>query len=101
MNELNEEIKDSDIKVYDGIDVYGSDVINCIKRLLGDYVSTETAPLYVYVKTSIENIYVNSAFLSDIRNFSSPMYIKPTGIFIGEVVKNENKVIEGIKFIQK
>lgn len=102
MNEIDEEIKDSGIKVYEGNDIYGSDVVNCIKKLLGNYSQLETAPMYVIVKTaSLENTYVNDEFISELRDFSSPLYIKPTGLFKGEIIKNQNKVNVGIKFTQQ
>ncbi|MBH1940637.1 hypothetical protein I5677_07025 [Mobilitalea sibirica] len=101
MAEINSDLKDSDIKKYDKTEVYGSDVVNFIKKYLGDYSVTETAPVYVLVKTSLaENTYTNGVYISDIRNFSNAMYIKPTAVFTGEVIKNANDVIVGINFIQ-
>lgn len=102
MTELNNDIKDNDIKKYHNIEVYGSDVVNCIKKNLGDYTSTEIAPLYIFVKTSVsENTYTNGAYITNIRDLTHNMYIKPTAVFLGTVIVNENKVIIGISFIQK
>jgi hypothetical protein len=102
MTDLNNDIKDSDLKIYDGSKIYGSDVINCIKKNLGDYSLGETAPIYVYVKTSLtENTYTNSTYLSEIKSFSNTRYIKPTMVFAGTVVENTNNVIVGIRFIQE
>jgi hypothetical protein len=102
MGELNDDIKNSGIMKYDGTEVYGSDVVNCIKEILGDYTAGETAPLYVYVKTlSSENTYTNKGYIVDIKNFTNMRYIKPTAMFCGEIVKNVNDVIVGINFIQQ
>ena len=101
MTDLNNDIKDGDIMKFDGAEVTGSDVINFIKKQLGDYASSETAPIYVYVKTAAsENTYTNKAYVSNITNFTDTRYIKPTTLFNGEVKKNENKVIVGISFVQ-
>lgn len=102
LSEINSDIADSGIMMYDGNEVYGSDVINFIKKTLGDYEPTETAPVYIYVKTSTaENTYTNNTYESNIIKFTDAHYIKPTAVFSGEVVKNTNSVIIGIKFIQK
>ena len=102
MAELNNDLKDSNIKMYDGADLYGSEVVNFIKKNLGDFTASESAPIYVYVKTSIsENAYTNGSNITNIRNFSNTMYIKPTAKFLGAAVENENDIILGITFIQQ
>jgi hypothetical protein len=88
--------------MYDGNEVNGSDIVNLIKKILGDYTNLETSPVYVYVKTSLaENTYTNNIYIPYIKNFTDTRYIKPTAVFTGGVVKNKNDVIIGIKFIQK
>lgn len=102
MGELNEDIINSGIMKYDDINVQGSDVVNCIKEILGDYSASETAPLYLYVETSsASNTYMNGSIIEEVRDFSDTRYIKPTALFDGEVVENINDVIVGIRFIQK
>ena len=62
MISLNNDLKDSDIKRFDHCEVYGSDVVNVIRKKLGDYGVEETAPIYIYVKTMTkENTYTNGA----------------------------------------
>lgn len=96
-----------DIVKYDGEDVRGSEVTNFIKKHLGNYDTSETAPIYVEVITKISgstnvNTYSNKEHVDDIKNFSNMQhYIKPTAIFKGEVIRNTNKVILGVKFTQK
>jgi len=101
MSELNDDISNSDIKMYDGSYVTGSEVVNFIKKQLGDYAASQTAPIYVYVKTVSENTYDNGNNIANIKNFSHNMYIKPTSSFLGKVVKNINNVIIGVNFIQQ
>lgn len=102
MQDLNSDLQDSDIKKYHEIDVYGSDVINFIKKQLGDYKDGETAPIYVYVKTNLKEMtYTNGSQIKSMQNFTHVYYIKPTAVFHGEVVKNENDVILGVRFTQK
>lgn len=102
MNEISKDIKSSDIMMYDGLEVYGSEVVNFIKKYLGDYIEGEAAQITVEVKTFInENSYRNGCYIENMRNFSDIKYIKPTAIFHGKVIKNINGVITGVSFIQK
>jgi hypothetical protein len=103
MEEMNKDIMDSGIMKYDDNEVYGSDVINYIKKILNEYEPTETAPVYVYVKSSsTENTYTNNLYISLTDEFDeAAYYIKPTAVFMGEVVRNTNDVIIGIRFIQR
>lgn len=103
--ETASEFSEHDILMYDGETVRGAEVVNFIKKHLGDYSETETAPVYVEVLksgSSDPKIYTNNKYISEIKNFSnSEHYIKPTALFTGQVIRNENKVILGIKFVQK
>lgn len=100
--EIDDDIKDGDIMKYDGNKVNGSEVINFIKRQLGDYFAGETSPIYIYVKTSVsENTYTDKSYFANITDFTDTRYIKPTAVFMGQVIKNENKVIIGVSFVQQ
>ncbi len=103
MTELNNDISDSGIMMFDGTEVYGSEVINFMKKTLGDCAANETSPVYLYVKTSTsENTYINSTYVKNVRQFTDVQhYIKPTAKFVGQVMKNTNDVIVGVRFIQK
>ena len=95
-----------DILIYDGEAIRGSEVVNFIKKRIGDYSSDEIAPIYVEVLTKVStstytHTYKNKEYFDDIRNFSSiEYYIRPTALFIGEVIITENKVIIGVRFTQ-
>ncbi|NLC18822.1 MAG: hypothetical protein GX757_06295 [Clostridiales bacterium] len=101
------EIEEYDIMKYDNEELRGSEVINFIKKYLGDYSAEEEAPIYVRVKTksvegSHDNTYTNSEHILDIKNFSNQQhYIKPTAWFTAEVIRTENKAILGVAFMQK
>lgn len=102
MSELNNDLKDSDIKKFDGLEVRGSEVINFIKKYLGDYEIGDMAPICVNVKTDkSEYKHVNNEKVSNIKNFADNYYIKPTAVFLGEVIINENDIIEGVNFNQQ
>ena len=96
-----------DISKYNGEEVRGQEVVNFIKKQLGDYLPTEAAPIYVEVvsktlDSTYSRIYTNNEHLEDIKNFSKAQhYIKPTAVFLGRVIRNENKVIIGVRFTQK
>lgn len=96
-----------DIVMYDNEDIRGSEVVNFIKKHLGDYSASETALIYVEVITknmgnSYLKKYTNDKHIDDIKNFSNlEYYIKPTAIFTGDVIRTENMVIIGVKFTQK
>lgn len=95
------------VSMYDGEDIRGSELVNLIKKELGDYSSSETAPLYVEVVTNYSGTtyiktHVNNQYIDNIKNFSNTeYYIKPTALFTGEVKRTENRVIIGVKFTQK
>ncbi|HHV13694.1 MAG TPA: hypothetical protein GXX75_25845 [Clostridiales bacterium] len=102
MREVADDIKDSGISKYDGLTVDGSEVVNCIRRNLGGYESTEAAPIYITVTTALStNTYTNNAYIKDIKSFADTKYIRPLGRFLGDVIKNENGVIEGIVFVRQ
>ena len=102
MASINLEIQGSEFNRYDDNEVYGSDVVSCIKQYLGDYNASETAPIYVLVTTSsVTNAYTNGANITSIKDFTNVMYVKPTAVFLGDVIKNKNDVIVGIQFIQQ
>lgn len=94
------------ITMYDGEEIRGSEVVNLIKKELGDYSSSEEAPLYVEVVTKLsDTIYskthTNNEYIDDIKNFSNlEYYIKPTALFTGKLIRTENRVIIGLLFTQ-
>jgi hypothetical protein len=99
------EYAEIEITIYDGEEVRGAEVVNFIKKQLGDYNSSETAPIYVEVVTNTLdgrycNIYTNSEHIESIKSFSNKKYIKPTAVFVGKVIRTKNRVIIGVEFTQ-
>lgn len=105
LSDYHAELTDSDLNMYDGLEVTGSDVIHFIKKHLGDYNSSQKAPIEVTVITvknpERANTYDNNAKIKNIQNFTEACYIKPTNRFVGAVVKNTNNVITKIVFTIK
>lgn len=104
ISRLDKDISESGLMAFDKTVVNGSEVVNLIKEILGEYEYPSESPVYIYVKTSIgEYTHKNNKHFADIRNFSlnNGIYIKPTGKFLGEVKRNANDVIEGIVFVQQ
>jgi hypothetical protein len=102
LTEFSKELNESDLTTYDGLEVTGSDVVNFIKKKLDGISSSEIAEQYIYVKTSkSENTFNNVSDISNINNFTHLQYINPLGKFVGEIVRDSNEVIRGIRFIQK
>lgn len=100
--DLNNELTQSDIMKYDGLEVSGSDVINFIKKYLGDYGKEESGPFSIVIeKGSNIDIHKNKEYIHLITDFTNSYYIKPTNKFMGSVEKNENLVIVSVKFSRK
>lgn len=101
------EIEENDLMIYDGEEIQGSEVVNLIKRKLGSYEETEEAPIFIRVITkksgnTYTQTYINKKHIPDIKNYSvEAHYIKPTAMFIGNVLRDENKKIIGVEFTQK
>ncbi len=102
LTEFNLCLSESEITMYEGVEVKGSDVVNFIKKHLSSYSATEIAPMYVYVKTSTtEATYQNGASVTNIQDFSSTLYIKPVAEFISAIIRDPNDVIIGVTFQQR
>lgn len=102
LDEFSKALAESDVTMYDGYEVCGSDVVNFIKKHLGSYDATEKAIVYVRVDTTVSSMtYQNGASIPEIQDFSSSLYIKPVARFVCSVKRDENDVIIGINFAQR
>ena len=102
LNEFHKELSESEFTMYDDKEIGGSDVVNYIKKQLGSIDSTDEANIYVHVITSTsDHSYRNSTSISDIQNFTSVRYIKPTAKFRCNVIRDANDVIIGVSFQQR
>ena len=101
MNTFNKELAESDITMYGGMEVRGSDVVNFFKKHLGGYGPSEESVMYIHVVTAVNNsTYKNGVAEPDITNFASALYIKPNALFKCEVIRDANDVIIGVSFVQ-
>ena len=98
MTDMTDDIKNSDIMQYDGLEVTGADVVNFYKKHLGDYTSGETGPFAVVIGGTS---YQNGASVSSLRDSSSSAYVKPTARYKCTVTKNANGVITKVTFTKK
>jgi hypothetical protein len=105
--ETADDYNDYKITMYEYEDVKGSQVVNFIKKNLGDYSVTEAAPIFVRVNTVVSgtnysNDYVNKEHIPDIKNVSAIDYaIMPNAYFHCEIIRSVNKVILGVSFTQQ
>ena len=102
LRRFNQELAESDITMYEGLELRGSDVVNYIKKQLGGYEPSAEAKLYIHVVTARkDSIYRDNNSFSGIQDFSSELYIKPTATFCCSIVRDANDVIIGINFVQR
>lgn len=102
INNFNTELAESDLIMYVGIEVKGSDVVNFIKKNLGSYDASEQADLYIRVLTATnDSTYRNGGYIADIQNFSSVRFINQEASFQCDIKRDANDVIVGISFAQR
>jgi hypothetical protein len=102
LDEFNVSLSESDIIMYDGYEVCGSDVVNFIKKNLGSYTGSETAPIYIQVvEGAVRYVYINNLYFSEIQDFSNAMYIKPVAVYTCTVIRDANEVIIGVRFVKR
>lgn len=107
MTKLIAEMGESDLSMYDGVTVSGNEVVNAIKKFTNDEISVQ-----VINKAGVQHNYIYSIVDDsklDVRNTKSVQsaqvkgsanYINPTGQFKGELVRDKNDVLLGIRFTQ-
>jgi hypothetical protein len=97
INKFNTVLSESDLTMYAGIEVKGSDVVNFIKKNLGSYDATEHSNQYIRVVTAAnDSTYWNERYIEDIQNFSSTLFINQEALFRCDVIRDANDVIIGI-----
>lgn len=102
LNSLNKELMESDIEMYDGLVITGSDVVNYTKKQLSNYNSQEIAPYTIIITSnSTTTTHKNNTNLSSLSDFTNSMYCNPLKKFKGSVTKNNNDVILSITFTQQ
>ncbi len=105
---LNAELQESDKVMYDGLAVSGSEVLHVINRFasedLGILVETKKSTTCYGMTLSEDRKSLegeSSAEVKDAWQVTSNTYINPNSQFIGEVLRDENETIVGIRFVQQ
>lgn len=102
MSRKAEEIRNSDIMQYDGLTVTGEDVINFMKKNLG-----EDAEMYGQLTVTLKGVSGNILSYSDTESVSSltdpenEKYIRPFSKWKCSVKKNKNGIITEVIFSKK
>ena len=107
ISSLNSEFSENDKTIYDGMTVSGNEVLNAIRKFDGDSISikviTNKSTSYYINKldTNDSNLGEKSDLkVANAKNAGSTYYINPNGRFDGEVLRDGNNTIIGIKFTQ-
>jgi len=88
-------IEEQDYTKYDGVTVYGTDVVNFMKRELDEH---GTGVWITVVRENRAVTYKRREEAEGVKQIGSAHYIAPTENYTGEVVRNENEVIVEIVF---
>ena len=108
INELQAEFSDTSKTMYENTEVYGSEVINVIRKfsdeMIGVKVQTKkNTSYYIYQFNDTDGSLKNASSLDykSAQNVTSSNYINPTGRFLGTVVRDANGTITGLSFVQQ
>lgn len=91
-------VEERDLMKYDGAVVYGSDVVNLMKKELSGTADGFTVTVKEK-KTGYS--YTDRSGAEKAEDIERAEYIVPTSEYTGKVVRNENGVIMEILFIKK
>ncbi len=91
-------VEEQDYIRYDGVIVYGTDVVNLMKKEF----SGNTNGIQIIVEDGAgRKVYEKEEDLDAVREIGTIGYIAPTAEYTGEVVRNKNEVIIGLIFREK
>lgn len=100
ISSYNKELSQSELNIYDGLVVRGSDVINFYKKYFAGAYDRNNSFIMAVEDSSGNIIYMDESALESIKTVGSSYYIKPVDKFIGKVIYNENDVITDVVFRQ-
>lgn len=110
ISKLNAEFNESDKVMYDGLEVSGSEVINVINKYKNEEVGVnvitkKSDKSYIYrIDSEKGENYLKERILDssvkEAQNILSDFYINPNAQFMGEVIRDSNNAIIGLRFIQ-
>jgi hypothetical protein len=114
IDKVNSQLTESDLMMYDGLEISGSDVVNAINKFKQDksriaiMVKTykdSTGVWYVYDGSSIDTLSVVAAAtmttrMINIQDPSNTAYATPAGRFKGLITRDSNGTIATLTFTQ-
>lgn len=113
LDRISSELAESEFTMYDGNEISGSEVVNAIKKFkdehIGIMVKTKKNPggTWYINEVSISSNKAeirdsgNVGKISDLTDETSNKYVNHKGVFMGEIIRDENGTIVGIIFTQK
>ena len=112
LGEMNAQIAESNLTMYDDLEISGSEVINVIRKYQDDYLGIQVitgndpgGTWYGYnVTISGSTGTIGSEASSDLRDAidtTSSQYVNPNGEFLGKVYRDANGMIVGLVFDQQ
>lgn len=107
ISSLNSEFSENDKTIYDGLTVSGNEVINAISKFDNESIAVKVITgknTSCYINTLNDNeteiAGKSTATIANAKKSSNKEYINPNGKFLGEVLRDSNNAIIGIKFTQ-
>ncbi len=88
-------VEEQDLVKYDGVTVYGADVVNLMKKELPE--KENGFCIRVWEKTDCYT-YKSREEVSKVREEETARYIPPFAEYTGEVIRNDNEVIVEVVF---
>lgn len=91
-------IEEQDYTRYDGATIYGSDVVNLMKKELTDGKNG------IYITVENQNgryTYDKKEDIKRVQEEGTVYYIEPASDYIGELIRNQNEVIVEMVFTEK
>ena len=91
-------IEEQDYTKYDGVTVYGNDVVNLMKKELAE----EESGFCITVESAgMNRTYKKAGDVVLVQEYGSVHYVAPTEEYVGELIRNKNEVIVEIIFRKK
>ena len=107
MANIQAELSDAEFDAYDGVTVSGSEVVNVVKKFEDNEVAVKvitkkSTAFYGYSLNANNELDTGSVSASKkMQDITSPLYVNPSGSFVGSIIKDTNDVITGICFTQQ
>lgn len=110
MDDINKTVSESDLMMYEGVTVSGSEVVNCIRKYEDNYMGIQvntgngSSVWYGYSCSISGTPSIGSATSSSVSRAideTSASYINPNGKFMGKTYRDANGLIIAITFTQK